>query len=384
MPSTLLDSVKSQLGPNVANQIANAVGLDPNNARRALEGIAPALLAGAAQTASTQGGAERLLALIREVLGQGDIPGNFASLLGSGSLLPLGRTILSGLFGSRIDTVAGAIGTQAGIPTSSASSLLATVAPLVLGVLGRQVAQKGLSPGALAELLGSERGAIASLLPPGLSSVLGGGLAGLGAPARAAGAAAADAAATGGSWLRRALPALLALVAALFLYSLLRSPTPRTPSVSSPPPLSSLSLPGGAQIAVQANSINDRLARFLAGSGGPLPQRFVFDDLNFELGSTEPTAASRQTIDNLSVILRAYPTTSILLEGHTDSTGDPAANKQLSQARADAVKAALVRSGIDGSRIQTQGVGSDQPLASNDSEEGRAQNRRTELVVTAR
>jgi outer membrane protein OmpA-like peptidoglycan-associated protein len=384
MASPLFDLIQSQLGPNLESQLAGAVGLDPANTRRALDGVVPALLAGAAQTASTQGGAERLLALIREVLGQGDLVGSFGSLLASGSLLQLGRTILSGLFGSRIDTVATAIGTQAGIPASSASSLLATVAPLVLGTLGRQVSQRGLSPGALGDLLASERGAIASRLPAGLAGVLGGNLAGVGAAARAAGGAAADAAATGSSWMRRALPALLALLAALFLYSLLRSPSPRPPAVSSPPPISALSLPGGAQIAVPVNSINDRLARFLADGNGSLPKRFVFDDLNFDLGSPQPTAASRATIDTLAVILRAYPSSTIRLEGHTDSTGDGASNKQLSQARADAVKAALVQSGIDGGRIQTEGFGAEQPLASDATEEGRAQNRRTELVVTAR
>lgn len=381
MASTLVDLIKAELGPDLTNQLASSLGLDPSNTRRALEGIVPALLAGAAQTAATQGGAERLLNLIREVIGQGNILGNFGSLLGSGSLLELGRTILSGLFGSRVDTVSSAIATQAGIRGSSASSMLASVAPLVLGVVGRQLSQKGgLSAGALGELLGSERGAIASLLPPGLSSVLGGALPGLGTAARAG----ADAAAAGSSMLRRLLPALVAVGAALILWSLVRSPERQPPAVSSPPPLSSLSLPGGAQISVRANSINDQLARFLANGTGSVPKRYVFDDLNFELGSTQPTAASLATIDTLAVILRAYPSTAILLEGHTDSTGDAAANKQLSQARADAVKAGLVRSGIDASRIQTSGVGSDQPLASNETEEGRAQNRRTELVVTAR
>ena len=379
MASTLVDLIKAQLGPDVTNQLASTLGLDPTNTRRALDGVVPALLAGAAQTAATQGGAERLLNLIREVIGQGSILDNFGSLLGSGSLLELGRTILSGVFGSRVDAVASAIGTQAGIRGSSASSLLASVAPLVLGVVGRQLSQKGgVSTGSLGDLLASERGSIASLLPAGLSSALGGSLAG--ATARAG----AEAAATGSSFLRRLLPALVAVAAVLFLWTLMRSPERRTPAVSSPPPLSSLALPGGAQISVAANSINDQLARFLASGAGSVPRRFVFDDLNFELGSTQPTAASRATIDTLAVILRAYPKTTILLEGHTDSTGDAATNKQLSQARADAVKGALVGSGIDASRIQTQGLGSDRPLAANDTEEGRAQNRRTELVVTAR
>ena len=80
--------------------------------------------------------------------------------------------------------------------------------------------------------------------------------------------------------------------------------------------------------------------------------------------------------------LKAHPNAQIQLDGHTDNTGNPQANQQLSLARANAVKAMLVSDGIDANRISTAGYGQDRPLASNDSAEGRAKNRRTELTVT--
>ena len=88
-----------------------------------------------------------------------------------------------------------------------------------------------------------------------------------------------------------------------------------------------------------------------------------------------------QTVTDLIAILKCYPTMTIQLEGHTDSTGDPEANKKLSVDRAEAVKGLLVAGGVDGSRITTAGWGQEKPIASNDTEEGKAKNRRTELIV---
>jgi K(+)-stimulated pyrophosphate-energized sodium pump len=80
--------------------------------------------------------------------------------------------------------------------------------------------------------------------------------------------------------------------------------------------------------------------------------------------------------------LKAYPNAQVQLSGYTDNTGDATANQTLSQQRADAVKASLVNSGVGGDRITTAGYGQDKPIASNDTEEGKAQNRRLEMTVT--
>ena len=83
-------------------------------------------------------------------------------------------------------------------------------------------------------------------------------------------------------------------------------------------------------------------------------------------------------------ILKAYPTAKIQLEGYTDSTGDAAANKKLSLERADAVKMLVLQGGIAPERIATEGFGQEKPVAANDTEEGRAKNRRLEAVVEKR
>ncbi len=70
----------------------------------------------------------------------------------------------------------------------------------------------------------------------------------------------------------------------------------------------------------------------------------------------------------------------VRIAGHTDGVGDPEENQRLSEARAEAVRDYLVSHGIDASRVEAVGYGDTQPVASNDTDEGRAQNRRIEAV----
>jgi OOP family OmpA-OmpF porin len=79
--------------------------------------------------------------------------------------------------------------------------------------------------------------------------------------------------------------------------------------------------------------------------------------------------------------MKDYPDLNVVIEGHTDSVGTAAYNKKLSQQRAEAVKKYMVEKGIDANRLKAQGFGEVRPIASNDTEEGRQQNRRVEAAV---
>ena len=110
----------------------------------------------------------------------------------------------------------------------------------------------------------------------------------------------------------------------------------------------------------------------------------MFDDLHFESGSARLTPEGQRTATALLAVLKAYPSVNVVLEGHTDATGDATANKALSLQRAEAVKQMLVTGGVAADRIEAQGYGQDRPVAENNSDAGRALNRRLELVVTQR
>ncbi len=87
------------------------------------------------------------------------------------------------------------------------------------------------------------------------------------------------------------------------------------------------------------------------------------------------------TLNEIAQTLRAYPSTMIDVYGHTDSTGTEAYNQTLSERRAQAVANYLIAQGISSARIATRGYGELQPIASNETEEGRAANRRVELRI---
>jgi OOP family OmpA-OmpF porin len=103
--------------------------------------------------------------------------------------------------------------------------------------------------------------------------------------------------------------------------------------------------------------------------------------INFDTGKSIIKPESAQAIGEIAKLLKADPGLKIHVVGHTDNVGDVAGNIKLSQDRAEAVLQALVRDhGIAAARLRSYGCGQFAPVASNDSEEGRAKNRRVELV----
>ncbi len=93
--------------------------------------------------------------------------------------------------------------------------------------------------------------------------------------------------------------------------------------------------------------------------------------------------ASYKLLNQVVNVLKDMPKMRVRIEGHTDSVGGDASNLELSQKRAEAVKAFLVGKGIAPARLEAVGIGAQRPVASNETEEGRAQNRRTELHIVS-
>ncbi len=103
--------------------------------------------------------------------------------------------------------------------------------------------------------------------------------------------------------------------------------------------------------------------------------------VRFQFGKSELTEESAATLDRTSAVLRNYPDYNVTLAGHTDSTGPDEVNLELSRARAQEVKNYMVERGVDANRLVVEGAGEDEPIAGNDTVEGRATNRRVQVLV---
>jgi outer membrane protein OmpA-like peptidoglycan-associated protein len=105
-------------------------------------------------------------------------------------------------------------------------------------------------------------------------------------------------------------------------------------------------------------------------------------DVLFKTGSFELLAGARERLAKVSGIVIAHPGLHLEVEGHTDSVGGDEYNQKLSENRAGAVRDYLVQQGIPADAIVARGLGKTQPVATNDTPEGRQQNRRVELVLS--
>ncbi|RQR55680.1 OmpA family protein [Burkholderia sp. Bp9126] len=121
--------------------------------------------------------------------------------------------------------------------------------------------------------------------------------------------------------------------------------------------------------------------RVSASEQGLLDQTLANRTIEFETGSATLTPQGKVVLDQMAAALTKMPNRTVDLIGHTDNSGNRTSNITLSQARADAVKGYLITKGIASQQMTTTGVGPDQPIAPNDTAEGRARNRRIDFRV---
>ncbi|WP_231759276.1 OmpA family protein [Microbulbifer elongatus] len=134
----------------------------------------------------------------------------------------------------------------------------------------------------------------------------------------------------------------------------------------------------GEKSAREAAPFGDDMVRYLMGQAREHGDSFVLD-VDFEPGGFAPKMDTLGDIEALLVIMRDFPALKIIVEGHTDNAGDPDKNRKLSQWRANWVKQFLLERGIHSERVEAAGLGDSDPIADNETQRGREQNRR--LVV---
>jgi outer membrane protein OmpA-like peptidoglycan-associated protein len=144
----------------------------------------------------------------------------------------------------------------------------------------------------------------------------------------------------------------------------------------------------GAGIGVYMDRQEQQLRDNLQGSRIEIDRRGDDIVLNMPSGvtfgfdSAELTSEALSSLNEVANVLTQYQDTRVNIAGHTDSTGEANYNQQLSERRAQAVGSYLTQNGVSSARLNTSGYGATQPVASNDNEQGRAQNRRVEITLS--
>jgi outer membrane protein OmpA-like peptidoglycan-associated protein/uncharacterized protein YidB (DUF937 family) len=300
------------------------------------------------------GGISGLLARFKQQ-GLGDL---FSSWLGGSTAppAPINPPQLENVLGS---SAIGGISDKLGIPRGTVLSAAAAALPGLI---------RALTP----------NGQLPTAIPSSVSALIGGlGGAASTAAARAAGnaRAAADTVERGAGlgWLKWLIP--VAIVLALG-YCMLNRPVP--------PPVT-----GAAQNAATAtrNAATDAMSSLR----GLVPGKYTADELvralnamtiHFDTGSANISSDSLDILGVAANALKSSPAgTRVEIGGHTDNTGDPAANMKLSEDRANAVRTKLVNLGVPADLLTAKGYGDTKPVADNSTEDGRAKNRRMEFTV---
>jgi OmpA-OmpF porin, OOP family len=144
------------------------------------------------------------------------------------------------------------------------------------------------------------------------------------------------------------------------------------------------SLPGRVQLRIPERGMEARLLAFIEDRSKLVDKEtwFDFDRLLFDTGSATLRPESQDQLRNIAEILKAYPGVDVKVGGYTDNVGDPAFNLKLSEDRATSVMKELGGLGVGEGRLAAEGYGDQFPVADNETEEGRALNRRISLRVT--
>ena len=403
MSLNLLDLVKDQVTGALVKQASGFLGESESGIAKALGGIMPTLLGSTIEKAAKPEGAGGLMDLIGglDLDGLGDIAG----LFGGGQekvngLMNSGGGILDMLMGNKTSGIVDLIAGMAGLKSSTSSSLLKMAAPLLMGLIGKQIKGKGL--GALTDLLMGQKSHVANALPSGVGSLLGlSSLGNLGNAAKSAANEVTETAGGGMGWLKWALPLLL--IAGLgWWWSNGNSAKKAAEEMAAKAQMQADSLKSAAEEAAKmaasaANAVKAAFSKVDAAAKAELDKikltegsapaqmkayidgglngdpMFYFKNMNFASGSAKLSKEAEMEADQVAAILKAYPEVKIAIHGHTDNTGDAAKNLQLSKERAAAVMGRLMgKGGIAATRLTSEGFGDTKPVGDNATDEGKA------------
>jgi outer membrane protein OmpA-like peptidoglycan-associated protein len=407
MSNFLLDSITDVLRSGSLGTIAGQLGQSEQQVTRGLQMSVASLGAGVAAKTEDRGFIRQLFELATT---RGVDPtramADPATLLTENAVdsptATASAQLLSSLFGGNMSEVTSTIAGATGLRPESATSLLGMAVPLVLGVLGSRIRAGGLTAAGFADWLAGQRDSLLSAAPPALRGILS-----VGAPATQPQQPVTPAVTLGTGprpgarpdrWLWPTIAAILVLGV---LWNVMRGnrvgtytnkadtaagdvaqPVSTAPGATAT--LVSRHLSTGVDLRVPDNGTETRLLAYLQDSSrhGTDTTWFDFDRLLFQTNSATLAPSSDDQLHDVAAILIAYPRAHATIGGYTDNTGDADGNVRLSQDRAASVVSQLVAQGVTSDRLTAKGYGNTHPVADNNTDVGRAQNRRIAIRIT--
>jgi OOP family OmpA-OmpF porin len=398
---TIVDSILNLLTRQVTSSLADRLGASPSAVHTGIGTSVAALLAGIANRTGDSVFVSQVFNLLKGANTQNilnTLPNLASGAAASSPTMKQGLDLSSLVLGGQQAHIENFIGRQSGLSVEAGRELMSLAAPLTAGFLGNQIRDAGLNSSSFAVMIRAEASRIQGFLPAGLPNLL----SALSIPA-ALGTAETTARNDGGRKLIYALIGLLLL--ALIAWLLSRGcnesePAPAAPAgavspAPAPAPATAVGalgefiqrkLPDGTELNIPRLGIENKLLDFIQDPSRPVDKTtwFEFDRLTFDTGKATLQDSSAEQLQNIALILKAYPRVKVKVGGYTDNTGDKEANLRLSQDRATNVMRELVRRGVDSSRLEAEGYGEEHPVADNSTPEGRQMNRRISLRVTAK
>ena len=396
MSTNLVDLLKGYITPDLVSKASSMLGAPESSVARALPTGLTAVLAGLAGKASDTGAMGQIFTTLTDRRNDGAALSNPGSLLsGTSPLSELGNKLLSLLFGDRLGSVESAVSQASGVQAGGGSSVLKLVAPIAVAALGDLIRKQGLGAGDFAAMVNSQKDSILAAAPAGLSSLLGAGMGAVGAGVRKVAPVVTETR-SGAGWVWPVI--LLALVALGLWWLLKKKPEAAPAAVVEPTPAAAIAAAPAAgpklvkktvcnnDISAPQDGIEMKTVAFIEDKSRPVDQTtwFDFDRLLFETGAATLKPESSEQLKNVAAILTCYPAVKVKIGGYTDNTGNAAANLKLSDDRAANVRKELVGMGIAADRLTSEGYVDQHPVGDNNTEEGRAKNRRISLRVTAK
>jgi OmpA-OmpF porin, OOP family len=411
--SNILDALKGYITPELLGVAAKQLGESESGVSKAIGGLLPTVLSGLVTKSSDANAFGSIFNQLSDSRNAGFLD-NIGGLIGGGNLAQgdpkdIAGRLMGSLFGDKVGGILNLVSNFSGVKSSTTSSLLGMVGPLIMGYLGKRISGENMNASGLASLLGGQKSSIMGALPAGMGSLLGfadmGGKIGANVPNMP------ETDVDGGGFGKWLWPLLLLLgLGGLFYYFTkggCSAPKVELPKVEMPvvtvPNVDSMAMKAKelaaaatsmfkkkiceTELNVASTGIEAGLVTFVENAAAPVDKTtwFNFDRLTFETGKASlDMLKSEDQLKNMAAILKCYPKVALKVGGYTDNVGNPAANVKLSAARAETVVAALVKMGVDKARLSGEGYGEQHPVGDNATEEGKAANRRIAVRVTAK